>query len=125
MAAAPKKIDLAALSLSELRELVTEATALIAVKEREAKEALRVKIMGLAESEGFSIGDLFGGTPHAPAEKQAPAKRKAASGERGTVAMKYRNPADPSQAWSGRGRKPVWVQAHLDGGGTLEDLLIR
>lgn len=29
-----------------------------------------------------------------------------------------------NQTWSGRGRQPGWVKAHLEAGGKLEDLLI-
>lgn len=39
-----------------------------------------------------------------------------------SVPMKYSSGHD---SWSGRGRKPKWVEAHLRNGGTLEDLLIR
>lgn len=38
------------------------------------------------------------------------------------VPMKYRLDAD---AWSGRGRKPKWVEDHLKRGGTLEELLVK
>ncbi|SLN15163.1 DNA binding protein, nucleoid-associated [Aquimixticola soesokkakensis] len=37
---------------------------------------------------------------------------------------KYRNPADSSQTWTGRGRKPNWVIAALDAGKTLDDMAI-
>ena len=43
---------------------------------------------------------------------------------RKAVAPKYANPADTSQTWTGRGRKPQWVQAALDAGKSLEDLAI-
>ena len=35
---------------------------------------------------------------------------------------KYINPNDSSQTWSGKGRKPKWVNEHLNSGGNLEDL---
>ena len=35
---------------------------------------------------------------------------------------KYRNPDDPSQTWSGRGRRPRWVVQSLEAGRTLDDL---
>ncbi len=39
---------------------------------------------------------------------------------------KYANPDNPSQTWGGgRGAKPIWVRAHLEKGGALEDLLIK
>lgn len=34
---------------------------------------------------------------------------------------KYVNPADPTQTYSGRGRKPAWVQDLLDQGRQLEE----
>lgn len=38
---------------------------------------------------------------------------------------KYRNPANPEQTWAGgKGAKPKWVRAHLEAGGTLDQLLI-
>ena len=40
------------------------------------------------------------------------------------VAPKYRNPADKSQTWTGRGRMPLWV-AELYEAGTLEKALIK
>jgi len=42
----------------------------------------------------------------------------------GGVEAKYKNPNDVSQTWTGRGRKPAWVQAQLDEGFSLEDLAI-
>jgi DNA-binding protein H-NS len=32
----------------------------------------------------------------------------------------YRNPNDPSQTWTGRGRRPRWLVAALDAGNTVE-----
>ena len=52
------------------------------------------------------------------------AKGKRASAPRGKVAPKYQNPADASQTWTGRGRKPLWVIAALDSGKTLDDIAI-
>ena len=40
------------------------------------------------------------------------------------VKPKYVNPADPSQTWSGRGRKPRWMEDALAAGARLEDFLI-
>lgn len=51
------------------------------------------------------------------------ARGTAAPKERGVP--KYRNPDDAQQTWSGKGRKPGWVQTHLGGGGEIESLLIK
>lgn len=41
---------------------------------------------------------------------------------RAKVAMKYQS---GTNLWSGRGRKPKWVEAHLAKGGKLEEILIK
>jgi len=37
---------------------------------------------------------------------------------------KFANPDDPSQVWSGRGKRPQWVTEKLASGLTLEDMSI-
>jgi len=119
-----RKPDLATLSLPELRELAAEIGGLIVDKEKAEKAALAVEIENLAKERGFAVSDILPLFPGLPAA-HAPEKPKGKGGKgRGTVAPKYRNPADQAQTWSGRGRQPTWVQAHLAGGGKLEDVTI-
>ena len=40
------------------------------------------------------------------------------------VRPKYRNPERPTETWSGRGKQPRWVGAHLRSGKNVGDLLI-
>ena len=40
------------------------------------------------------------------------------------VLPKYRNPDNPNETWSGRGRQPKWVQVAVAGGEALADLAI-
>jgi DNA-binding protein H-NS len=40
------------------------------------------------------------------------------------VAPKYRNPANKSETWTGRGRKPLWVVAAIKSGKKLDDFAI-
>jgi DNA-binding protein H-NS len=40
------------------------------------------------------------------------------------VVPKFANPDDPTQVWSGRGKRPQWVTEKLASGLTLEDLSI-
>ena len=40
------------------------------------------------------------------------------------VHPKYRNPERSSETWSGRGKQPLWVGAHLRSGKKVDDLLI-
>ena len=45
-------------------------------------------------------------------------------GTRGPVPPKYRNPNNPHETWTGRGRQPRWVSELLEQGYTLEQLKI-
>jgi DNA-binding protein H-NS len=40
------------------------------------------------------------------------------------VFPKYRNPAEPSETWAGRGKKPRWLTAQLKSGKRLDDFRI-
>lgn len=40
------------------------------------------------------------------------------------VFPKYRNPKNPAETWSGRGKQPHWVQAQLKAGKRLDHFLI-
>ena len=41
------------------------------------------------------------------------------------VPPKYRNPAEPHQTWSGRGKRPLWVTELLDAGRSIQEFQIR
>jgi DNA-binding protein H-NS len=51
-----------------------------------------------------------------------PAKSSKLKGKK--VAPKYRNPANKSETWTGRGRQPKWVAAALKSGQKIDDLAI-
>ncbi len=46
------------------------------------------------------------------------------SDRRSCVRPKYRNPDDPDQTWSGRGRMALWLREKIEAGGKLEDFLV-
>lgn len=88
------KIDLKKLTGAELETLIEDAQKeLKSVRAREKNEALKAAKAAAAKY-GFSLDELSGGTAKSKGPKSAP---------------KYANPNDPSQTWSGRGRKPQWV----------------
>ncbi len=84
----------------------------------EKKNKILKKVKSLVESEGLSLDSLLSASPATKTRKTAGKKtiRK--------VSPKYANPKDADQTWSGRGRKPLWVVAHLKKGGKVEDLSI-
>ena len=100
--------NISKLSVKDLNQLIKEAQATIQKRKREQKKALLEKFKAQAAKEGLSLDEVLG---------KAGAKRQ-------KVAPKYRNPADPAQTWSGRGRKPLWVIAALKSGKKLDDLSI-
>ncbi|OVE50423.1 H-NS family nucleoid-associated regulatory protein [Chromobacterium violaceum] len=102
-------MDLQALSFVELKDLLAQVQAEIGQREKAEKAEAKSKILELAKAHGLSLDELF---------KQAETKVKK------PVEAKYRHPADASLTWSGRGRKPLWVQELLDQGKTLEELAI-
>lgn len=106
--------DLSGLSLNELTSLEKKvAKAILNRKTTEKKKALAT-IEAKAREMGFSLSELTG----------------AAKTRRGTVKVRipgvarYANPADRSQTWTGKGRRPAWVLAALEAGKSLDDLAI-
>jgi DNA-binding protein H-NS len=41
------------------------------------------------------------------------------------VLPKYKNPAQPSETWAGRGKQPLWLKAQLKAGKSIDDFRIR
>lgn len=102
-------IDLNSLSLKELKDLQAQVAKTInGYEDRRKKEAL-AELESKARDMGFSLAELTG---IAPPRKRAPASAK------------YANPADQTDTWSGRGRKPRWFDAAIKAGKKPEDMAI-
>lgn len=118
-------INLDALSAKELDALIHQAKKRkTTLSKRKPIAVVRKKLTQLARAEGYSIAELFGGATAAPARATKAPARKAAKAT-GKVAPKYRNPANPSETWAGRGKQPRWLAAQTGAGKKLEDFLIR
>ncbi len=103
-------IDLNSLSLKELKDLQSQiARAISSYEDRRKKEAL-AELEDAARRMGFTLSELTAGA----------ASRKT----RSSAAPKYANPANPAETWTGRGRKPKWMEAALKAGKSPDDLLI-
>ncbi|GAA6191695.1 transcriptional regulator [Phaeobacter gallaeciensis] len=103
-------MNLSEMSRKELLELqIGVEDALKAAEVRERQEALAAVEKAAAEY-GFSLADLSGDN------------RKSTKGTK--AAAKYRNPANPEQTWTGRGRKPQWIHDSLAAGADITDLEI-
>lgn len=77
--------------------------------------AVRQRIQDLIAEEGLTLKEVF---PRL--------KRKGIRGPKqgSKVAPKYRNPAQPDQTWSGRGKVANWVRAYESAGRDRVEFLI-
>lgn len=106
------EVDVDSMSLDDLRALRTQLDKAISSYEtRRRKEALAAAEKAAREM-GFSLSDLTGAAGRG--------RRGGAAGPEGQP--KYAHPDDPTQTWSGRGRRPRWVTDQIEAGKSLEDL---
>jgi DNA-binding protein H-NS len=97
------------MSYVELSEMEARIARLKAEKQSAERDALRKRLTDMAREHGFDINELFG------------------RGRRGkgSVAAKYRDPNNPANTWTGRGRMPRWMAAATKTGkASKEDYLI-
>ncbi|RUL72496.1 H-NS family nucleoid-associated regulatory protein [Dyella choica] len=110
-------IDLKTLSPKELVSLIANAEAQMHEAKSSQIHDIRKKIDTLLSNAGLTLADVY------PTRGGGRAAKKA--GKRSVVAPKYRNPEDPSQTWTGRGKQPLWFAAAVKKRGvTKESLLI-
>lgn len=118
-------MNLSSMSLPELNKLQTQVAKEIAKRNDSAKRELLKEIKKLADQKGVSLGEIMKEAGvSAPVRKRGPNKKKAGAAKKvgGKLPVKYRNPADASQGWSGHGRRPQWVLDWLASGKPLEGL---
>jgi len=106
-------MDLSTLSIVELRDLQQQIPQELKRRESQDKANILNEVRAFAKARGYAIEDLLG--------KEAKVK---AVGGSGKVKVKYRHPADASLEWTGRGRKPKWVEAWVAGGASMDALLV-
>ena len=94
------KPDLNGMSYAELAELESKLAGLKAQKQSEERATIKAKLIAVAKEAGFDIHDLFG---------------RGRGGKGGKVAPKYRDPKNPTNTWTGRGRMPRWLTAATKG----------
>jgi DNA-binding protein H-NS len=95
------------MSFAELSAMQARIERMKIEKQNAEREAVKQKLIGAAQAAGFDIQELFG------------------RGRKGKVAIKYRDPNNPANTWTGRGRMPRWMAAATKGGKVRkEDFLI-
>ena len=95
--------ELKALKRDVENELKSSRTRAIAAATQELQDA----VQKIARKHGLTVSEVLG------------KKRKSRTSP---VPAKYRNPNDPSQTWSGRGRRPAWFLDATENGASAESL---
>ncbi|MBK8451963.1 MAG: H-NS histone family protein [Thiofilum sp.] len=95
------------LTVAELNELKDIIEVVIERRKREEIAELRRQIDDLLGNSGITLEEIQ--------NAKAPSK---------IVRPKYRNPEDPSQTWTGRGRRPTWLDQKISSGRELDEFLI-
>ena len=108
-------VDIKNLNHNQLNDLISKAQLRQNELRKEKVAKLREKIHALIKAEGYAFEDIFGhGTGRSGKTRRTGTK----------VAPKYRNPANPEQTWSGRGKRPLWFSAALKAGKKEKELAI-
>lgn len=110
-------MELSTLNLPELRKLAGRIEKEIEKRAASTRAGLLKKLSKLAKEHGVSLDDLV-----SAARAVTPIKRAPAAAKKAPLPAKYIHPSNRNLAWSGRGRKPGWVDAWLANGGTLSAL---
>lgn len=104
-------IDLNGLSAKDLDNLILKARTRLDDAKHEAVKVARQEIASIVMSHGLMLSDIFPQLGPSGVKKEP-------------LPAKYRNPADASQTWSGRGREPGWFKDAIAAGRSAESMLV-
>ena len=110
-----KKLNLDAMSVDEMWQLREEVSRVLSVKMTSEKRELEKRLTQLRRDKELPPSEAADRQP-----KDAPRARR----KYPRVFPKYRNPNEPSETWSGRGKQPRWLTAALKTGHTIEEFVI-
>jgi DNA-binding protein H-NS len=105
-----RQINLEKMSFKELQELQLRVEKTIAQARLKERQELKAEIEQMVVDRGFTMEEIFSTRRGGPKGR--------------AVAPKFANPEDPTQTWTGRGRKPNWLVEKLEQGADLDDFLI-
>lgn len=99
-------MELSNLSLNELRQLRERLDKELPRRERQEREQAVERIYQIAHSLNMPLSTLM---------SQKLPKQKS------TQQVQFRDPADSSHVWTGRGPRPAWLKQALSAGAKLDD----
>ena len=118
-------IDINSLSARELETLINKAKKRkTTLARRKPVAQVRRKLEQQAKAEGYTIEELFGTTGATATAPRSTGRVAKKARKLGKVPPKYRNPDNPEETWTGRGRQPRWLAALTAEGRQVEEFLI-
>ena len=109
-----KKLNLDAMSVDEMWQLHEEISQVLSVRLTSEKRELEKRLAQLRREKETRHTEPAEALPSVPRERRQYPR----------VFPKYRNPDEPSETWSGRGKQPRWLTAALKTGHTIDEFAI-
>lgn len=120
-------MELGNLTLTDLRKLHAKIESEIRRRSDTTRRDLFKRMQKMAAEQGLSLDEIISSGAVAektPARAAKPTRQKKAAKAKTPSVIKYRNPANPEQGWSGRGRKPQWALDLIAQGRSLEEAAV-
>lgn len=111
-------IDVSTFSLEQLQALMEMARKEIDVKEQSRLMEVAAQIQSLASGVGRSVEEILS------MSSDGKRKRGPARTETGEKIVKFRNTENPDETWSGRGKRPRWLQEALQNGADIQSFAV-
>jgi DNA-binding protein H-NS len=111
-----KKLNFDAMSVDELWQLHEKISQVLSVRLASEKRELEKRLGQLRREKEMREAE----PTEASSLKAVPRERR----KYPRVYPKYRNPNEPSETWSGRGKQPRWLTAALKTGQAIEEFAI-
>ena len=114
---ARNSVELNKLSEKSLAKLREDIDGRLAELQKERIEEARKDVSALLMKKGLTLQEVY-------PELLDQSGRKKIKKARTKAPPKYQHPEDATVTWTGRGRRPRWVEDILKKGGALEDIAI-
>jgi DNA-binding protein H-NS len=108
-----KKFNLDAISVDEMWQLHEEISRVLSVRLTSEKRELEKRLAQLRREKALPELAVANNSDVARERRKYP-----------RVFPKYRNPNEPSETWSGRGKQPRWLTAALKDGHVIDEFVI-
>lgn len=107
------------LPIESLEELVTRATELLAQRREEKRTAFVAEVAERAKHLGIPLDQLIAELSGKNQGTEGRVRRASHA-----APIKYRDPHNPADSWSGRGKQPNWLRQKLSEGRQIDEFLV-